>query len=99
LGREERPDTVAKASCTSNEIEDTMTDQDVDEIKARLDYLEAAMKIERTNGYMPYAEFRETMPDGLPPEIAELVASGQGVKAAMQLAKAPESAPHSRRSQ
>ncbi len=36
---------------------------------------------------MPFAEFREKMPDRLPPEIAELVASGQGVKATMQLAK------------
>ncbi len=64
-----------------------MPESDVDEIKARLDYLEAAMQIERTNGYMPYAEFREKMPDGLPPEIAELAAAGQGAKAMMQLAK------------
>jgi hypothetical protein len=64
-----------------------MTEQDDDEIVARLDYLEAAMQIERTNGYVPYAEFRRTMPDGLPPEIAELVAAGQGAKAVMQLAR------------
>ncbi len=64
-----------------------MTEHDIDEIKARLDYLEAAMQIERTNGYMPYEEFRKRMPDGLPPEIAELAAAGQGAKAVMQLAK------------
>jgi len=28
-----------------------MSEHDIDEIKARLDYLEAAMQIERTNGY------------------------------------------------
>jgi len=64
-----------------------MTEHDVGEIKARLDYLEAAMQIERTNGYMPYAEFMETMPDGLPPEVAALAAAGKGGKAVMQLAK------------
>jgi hypothetical protein len=42
------------------------------------------MQIERTNGYMPYAEFIERMPNGLPPELA---AAETGAKAAMQLAK------------
>jgi hypothetical protein len=64
-----------------------MTEQDVDEITARLDYLEAAMDIERTNGYMPYAEFVRTLPDGLPPEVVELADAGQRVKATMQLSK------------
>ncbi len=64
-----------------------MTEQDIDEIRARLDYLEAAMQIERTNGYMPYAEFVRTLPGGLPPEVAELADAGQGVKATMQLSK------------
>ena len=64
-----------------------MTEQDVDDIKARLDYLEAAMQISRTNGYIPYAEFIRTMPDGLPPQVAELAAAGQGPKATLQLAK------------
>jgi hypothetical protein len=67
-------------------MEGPMTEHDVDEIKARLDYLEAAMQIERTS-YMPYAESMETMPDGLPPEVAELAAAGKGAKAMMQLAK------------
>jgi hypothetical protein len=64
-----------------------MSEHDVDEIKARLDYLEAAMKIERLNGYMPYAEFMERLPGGMPPEVAELAAAGNAAKAAMQLAK------------
>jgi hypothetical protein len=64
-----------------------MTEQDSDEITARLDYLEAAMQIERTNGYMPYAEFVRTLPDGLPPEVADLADAGQRVKATMQLSK------------
>jgi len=64
-----------------------MNEQDVDDIKARLDYLEAAMKIERTTGYMPYAEFLRTMPDGLPAQIAELVAAGKARTAIMQLVK------------
>jgi hypothetical protein len=64
-----------------------MTEPDVDEIKARLDYLEAAMQIERTNGYMPYAEFMARMPDGLPPEVADLATAGNGAKSMMQLAK------------
>ncbi len=61
-----------------------MSEHDIDEIKARLDYLEAAMQIERTNGYMTYAEFMKTMPDGVPPELA---AAGTGPQAAMQLAR------------
>jgi len=64
-----------------------MTEHDVDEIKARLDYLEAAMQIERTNGYLPYAEFVARMPDGLPPEVAELATAGKAAQATMQLVK------------
>jgi hypothetical protein len=64
-----------------------MTEQDVDDIKARLDYLEAAMKITRTTGYMPYAEFIRTMPNGPPPEVVELVAAGKGKMAILQLVK------------
>jgi hypothetical protein len=68
-------------------MEGRMTEQDIDEIKARLDYLEAAMKIERTTGYMPYAEFLRTMPDGVPAQVAELVAAGKGRLAILQLVK------------
>jgi len=64
-----------------------MTEQDVDNITARLDYLEAAMKIERTTGYMPYAEFLRTMPNGVPTEVQELVAAGKGRIAILQLVK------------
>ena len=64
-----------------------MTEQELDEIKARLDYLEAAMEIERKNGYMPYAEFIRATPDGLPPQVAELAGAGQGLKAVTQLTK------------
>jgi hypothetical protein len=68
-------------------MEGPMTEQDIDEIKARLDYLEAAMKIERTPGYMPYAEFLRTMADGVPAQVAELVAAGKGRLAILQLVK------------
>jgi hypothetical protein len=64
-----------------------MTEQDIDDIKARLDYLEAAMKIERTTGYMPYAEFLRKMPNGLPAQVAELVAAGKDRLAMLQLVK------------
>jgi predicted dienelactone hydrolase len=64
-----------------------MNEQDVDDIKARLDYLEAAMKITRTTGYLPYAEFVRTMPDGPPPEVMEFVAAGKGKMAILQLVK------------
>ena len=64
-----------------------MSEQDGDDIKARLDYLEAAMKITRTTGYLPYAEFVRTMPNGPPPEVMELVAAGKGKMAILQLVK------------
>jgi hypothetical protein len=64
-----------------------MTEQDIDGTKARLDYLEAAMKIERTTGYMPYAEFISKMPNGVPAEVAELVAAGKERMAILQLVK------------
>jgi hypothetical protein len=55
-----------------------MSEQDIDDIKARLDYLEAAMQIDRNNtGYVPYAEFLSKMPNGLPAEVAQLVAAGK----------------------
>jgi hypothetical protein len=64
-----------------------MTEQDIDDITARLDYLEAAMKIERTTGYMPYAEFLRKMPNGLPAQVAELAAAGKERLAMLQLVK------------
>jgi hypothetical protein len=68
-------------------MERAMTEQDVEDIKARLDYVEAAMKIERTTGYMPYAEFVRKMPNGVPTEVAELVAGGHDKMAILQLVK------------
>jgi hypothetical protein len=64
-----------------------MTEQDVEDIKARLDYIEAAMKIERTTGYMPYAEFVRKMPNGVPAEVAEFAAAGKAKMAILQLVK------------
>jgi hypothetical protein len=64
-----------------------MSEQDIDDIRARLDYLEAAMNITRTTGYLPYAEFVRAMPNGPPPEVMELVAAGRGKMAILQLVK------------
>ena len=64
-----------------------MTEQDIDDIKARLDYVEAAMKVERSTGYMPYAEFLRKMPNGLPAQVAELAAAGKERLAMLQLVK------------
>jgi hypothetical protein len=64
-----------------------MNEQDVDDFKARLDYLEAAMNITRNTGYLPYAEFVRMMPNGPPPEVMELVAAGRGKMAILQLVK------------
>jgi hypothetical protein len=64
-----------------------MTEQDIDHINARLDYLEAAMTIERTTGYMPYAEFLRKMPNGMPAQVAELAADGKERLAMLQLVK------------
>jgi hypothetical protein len=64
-----------------------MTEQEIDDIKTRLDYLEAAMTIERTTGYVPYAEFVSKMPNGVPAEVAELAAAGKGRMAILHLVK------------
>jgi len=65
-----------------------MTEQDTDEIMARLDYLETAMQIDRKySGYVPYAELLRKMPNGLPAEVAQLVAAGKNKIAMMQLVK------------
>jgi hypothetical protein len=64
-----------------------MNVQDFDDIKARLDYLEAAMEITRNTGYLSYAEFVRKMPNGPPPEVMEFVAAGKGKMAILQLIK------------
>jgi hypothetical protein len=68
-----------------------MTEQETDEILARLDYLETAIWIDRKfSGYVRYAELLRKMPNGLPPEVAQLVAAGKNKIAMMQLVRSIE---------
>jgi hypothetical protein len=55
---------------------------------ARLDYLETAMQLSRQNsGYVRYAELLRKMPDGLPAEVAQLIAAGKNKLAMVQLVR------------
>jgi hypothetical protein len=52
-----------------------------DEISARLDHIEGALKISMVNSYTPWAEFVEKTGGGVPDEVVELVRAGDRLKA------------------
>jgi ribosomal protein L7/L12 len=52
-----------------------------DEISARLDHIEAALKISMLNTYTPWAEFVQKTAGGVPDEVVEMVRAGKRLQA------------------
>jgi ribosomal protein L7/L12 len=52
-----------------------------DEISARLDHIEAALKISMLNAYTPWAEFVQKTAGGVPDEVVEMVRAGKRLQA------------------